>query len=133
MNALFTLGKQALLADQIDLSVDTIKVALVKSSYTPNTSTHQYYSDLTPASNVAGTPQTLGSKTFTSGAFASAGVTFSAVASATINYLVIYKDTGTTTTSPLLAVYDTASGGNLPLTTNGGDVSISSTTWFTLS
>ena len=33
--------------------------------------------------------------------------------------IVIYKDTGTEATSPLLAMIDTATG--LPITPNGGD------------
>jgi hypothetical protein len=50
-------------------------------------------------------------------------VTFTAVAGgATINYLVIYQDTGTPGTSRLIACIDTATG--IPLSTNGGDITI---------
>lgn len=126
-NALYGLGRQAFLEGSIAFLTDTIKVALVKSSYTANLSTHQYYSDLTPASNVVGTPQTLASKTSTLGVANAATVTFSAVASgSTIAYLAIYKDTGTASTSPLIALIDTSTG--LPLSTNGGDITI---TWDT--
>jgi hypothetical protein len=37
---------------------------------------------------------------------------------------VIYKDTGTAATSPLIAYIDTATG--LPVTPNGGDITV---TW----
>ena len=43
---------------------------------------------------------------------------------ATINAIVIYKDTGTEATSPLIAYIDTATG--LPITPNGGDIIV---TW----
>ncbi len=122
-NALYDLGRQAFLEGSIAYLTDTIKVALVKNTYTPNTSTHQFYSDLTPASNVVGTSQTLASKTSTSGVANAANITFTAVTSgSTVSYLAIYKDTGVTTTSPLIALIDTATG--LPVSTNGGDITI---------
>lgn len=124
-NALYDKGRQAFLEGSIAYLTDTIKVALVTSGYTPNLSTNQYYSDLTPGSNVVGTPQTLASKTSTAGVANAANVTFSSVsAGSTVTYLAIYKDTGTTTTSPLIALIDTATG--LPVATNGGDITV---TW----
>lgn len=126
-NSLYALGRQAFLEGGIAYLTDTIKVALVKSAYTPNLATHQYYSDLTPGSNVVGTPQTLASKTSTDGVANAATVTFSSVASGnTIAYIAIYKDTGTASTSPLIALIDTTTG--LPLSTNGGDITV---TWDT--
>jgi hypothetical protein len=55
-NALYDKGRQAFLEGSIAYLTDTIKVALVTNGYTPNLSTHQFYSDLTPGSNVVGTP-----------------------------------------------------------------------------
>jgi hypothetical protein len=121
-NALYDLGRKAFLDADIDILVDTIKVALVKSTYTPTLASNQYYD---PAINthVHGTPQTIGNKTTTAGVFDGDDVTFTAVAGgATINYLVIYQDTGTPGTSRLIACIDTATG--IPLSTNGGDITI---------
>jgi hypothetical protein len=102
-NALYDLGRQAFLEGSIAYLTDTIKVALVKSSYTPSTSTHQFYSDLTPGTHVIGTPQTLASKTSTNGVADAADITFTAVtAGSTISYLAIYKDTGVAGTSSVL-------------------------------
>ncbi len=124
-NALYDLGRQAFLEGSIAYLTDTIKVALVKSAYTPSLSTHQFYSDLTPGSNVVGTPQTLGSKTSTNGVADAADISYTAVAGgSTVTYLAIYKDTGSAGTSPLIGLVDTATG--LPVSTNGGDVSV---TW----
>jgi hypothetical protein len=122
-NALYDKGRQAFLDGSINWSAFTIKVALVKSSYTPNLATHQFYSDLTPASNVIGTDQTLASKTSTTGVADAADITFPAVTGgSTVTYLAIYYYTGTNSTSPLLALIDTATG--LPLVTNGGDITV---------
>lgn len=123
----YGLARQSLLSQSpsIDLDTDTIKIALVGSGYTRNTATngHQYYSDL--GTNVFGTPQTLTSKTVTGGIFDAADVTFSAVTnSGSVTQLVIYKDTGTSASSPLICIIDTATTG-LPITPNGGDITVS--------
>lgn len=122
-NSLYSKARQAFLDATIDLPTDTIKAALVTNGYTPNLSTHDFYDDV--SANVVGTPQTLGTKTITDGVFDAADVTFTAVASgSTVNYILIYKDTGTPSTSPLIALIDTATG--LPVLTNGGNITI---TW----
>lgn len=119
-NALYDLGRQAFLDADIDWSADTIKVALVDTGTYTFSQSHQYYSSVSSA--VVGTPQTLVSKTSTSGVADAADVTFSAVSGATVEALVIYKDTGNAATSPLIAYIDTATG--LPVTPNGGDITI---------
>ena len=70
-----------------------------------------------------GTPQTLGSKTYTNGTFDAADSTFSAVSGASVEALVIYIDTGSAATSPLVAYIDTGVTG-LPVTPNGGDIAV---------
>lgn len=121
-NALYANGKSALATAGVNWTSDTIKAALVTSSYTPNLSSDQYYSTL--SANVVGTPQTLSSKSATGGVCNCADITFSSVSSgSTVAYIAIYKDTGTGSTSPLIALFDTGSG--LPYTTNGGNITIS--------
>lgn len=123
-NTLFDFARQRFLEAQINWMTDTIKVILVSTSaYTPQTAVHQYLSDISGSARIAG-PVTLTAKATTGGAADAADATFTSVSGATINAIVIYKDTGTEATSPLLAYIDTATG--LPLTPNGGDVII---TW----
>lgn len=106
----------------VDVNTDTIKAALVSSSYTPNLATHEFWSSA--SANVVGTPQTLSSVTVTDGAFGAASpLTYTAVTGSQVNYVVFYKDTGTTTTSPIIAIFDTATG--LPVTPNGGNITVS--------
>ena len=119
-NALYTLGKQALIG-QVSLDVDTIKVGMLSSAYTPNLGAHQFYSDV--SANAVGTPQTCAGKSITNGVFNFTTATFAAVAGgSTVRYFVIYKDTGVPGTSPLIALIDTTTGATLPITTNGGDI-----------
>lgn len=122
-NALYDKGRQAFLEGGIAYLTDTIKIALVKNTYTPNIATHQFYSDITPGSNVIGTPQMFASKTSTNGVADAADVTFTAVTTgSTVSYLVIYRDTGVAGTSPLIALIDSATG--LPVSTNGSDINV---------
>lgn len=106
----------------IDLIDDTIKVALLDTDVTGFNAAHEFYSDLSSA--VVGTPVTLASKTFTSGVFDAADSTFTAVTGNVCEALILYKDTGTASTSPLIGFIDT--GTNLPVTPVGSDIDV---TW----
>lgn len=122
-NTLYDKGREAFANAQIDWTDDTIKAALVKSTYTPNLATDEFYS--TVSANVIGTPQTLGTKSTTAGVCGGdpSGTTFSAVAGAgTIVYVLIYKDTGVAATSPLIALIDTVGGSPISITPNGSDI-----------
>ena len=120
-NALYAKGKEKLLTAAINLSSDTIKAALVSTSYAQNLATDEFYSTISAV--VLNTPATLGTKTVTAGVFDAADVTFTAVtAGSTVEAIVIYKDTGSAATSPLIAYIDTVTG--FPLATNGGDITI---------
>ena len=66
------------------------------------------------------TPITLGSKTSTLGVLDAADITFSAVSGSAIGAIILYKDTGSAASSPLILYLDTATG--LPITPNGGDI-----------
>lgn len=121
-NALYPKWKEQLLqfTANNNLSAGTVKAALVTAGYTYS-SAHQFYSSA--SASAVGTPQTLGTKTFTNGVFDAADVTYTAVTGSQATGIVIYVDTGTTTTSPLVAYIDTGVT-NLPVTPNGGDINI---------
>jgi len=123
-NTLYDKGRQRFLEANINWLTDTMKVVLVDTSaYTANFSTHEFYSDISGSAVIAG-PVTLTSKTTTGGAADAADVTFTSVSGASIEAIIIFKDTGTAGTSPLIAYIDTATG--LPITPNGGDIIV---TW----
>ncbi len=123
-NTLYDYARQRFLEGQLNWLTDTIKVYLVDTgAYTPQTAIHQYLADITLSARIAG-PVTLTSKSTTGGAADAADCTFTSVSGATIEALVIYKDTGSEATSPVIAYIDTATG--LPITPNGGDIIV---TW----
>ena len=109
-NTLYDYCRQRFLEAQINWMTDTVKVILVSTSaYTPQTAVHQYLADIPVSARIAG-PVTLMAKATTGGAADAADCTFTSVSGATINAIVIYKDTGTEATSPLIAYIDTATG-----------------------
>ncbi|AUX87050.1 hypothetical protein C3F34_14075 [Acinetobacter sp. ACNIH2] len=123
-NTLYDFARQRFLEAQLNWMTDTIKVILVDTgAYTPQTSVHQYLSDIPTSARIAG-PVTLTAKATTGGAADAADCTFPTVSGASIEAIVIYADTGTESTSPLIAYIDTATG--LPITPNGGDIIV---TW----
>ena len=120
-NALYTKGKQALLTGGVNWTSDTIKCVLVDSAdYTVNLSTHDNLDDVPSIARTA--TGTLSGKSATDGIADAADLTLTAVTGDPSEALVIYKDTGTESTSTLIAYIDTATG--LPVTPNGGDITI---------
>ena len=102
-------------AAPIDFDTDTLKVALASSSYTPSASTHNFFDDVT--NEVTGTNYTSGGATLASPTVAlnSGTVTFDAAdvtwtqsgtGFSNARYAIIYKSTGTSSTSPLIAYVD---------------------------
>lgn len=118
-NTFYTLGAEKILSGAIDLITDTIKVILVKNTYPQNLTTDEFLDDVDPYR--LNTDQTLGSKSVALGVFDAGDATWTAVtAGDTSEGVVIYKDTGSAATSPLIAYIDTITG--FPLATNGGDI-----------
>ena len=119
-NLLYGKGREKFLSGAIDWSTDDIKVSLVNATtYTVAIDTHEFYTDL---SGIVQDSGNLTSKTVTLGVADAADVTFSTVTGSSAEALVIWKDTGTASTSPLIAYIDTAT--NLPITPNGGDITV---------
>ena len=99
---------------EIDWDTDTIKVSLHSNSYSPDQDNDEYYDDV--GNEVSGTGYTAGGATLASKAntytnstnvtkLDAADVVWSSV-TVTCRYAVIYKDTGTPSTSPLIGYID---------------------------
>lgn len=128
-DALYNKGKFELMSGNIDFDADTLKVALVTSTYTPNIDTDHFYSDLT--NEVAnGNGYTTGGATLTSVTVTeddtndrayldAADLTWSS-STITARGAVLYKDTTVTTTSPLIAYFDFG----VDKSSNAGDFTI---------
>ena len=118
-NVFYAKGKEKILSADIDWVTDTIKVMLVKNTYPQNLSTDEFLDDV--EAYRLNTDQTLSGKSITNGVFDAADPTWTAVtAGDTSEGVVIYKDTGSAATSPLLIYIDSITG--FPLATNGGDI-----------
>ena len=128
-NAVYPKYKENIIQATADHDLDGsgttgVYVALVDTGTYTYSSAHQYYSSLT---GVVGTDQEIGAtKTYTNGVFDGADVTFTAVTGNSVEALVLYrKNAGANTTWPLVAYLDTSITG-LPVSPNGGDISV---TW----
>ncbi len=123
-NTLYDKARQRFLEGQFNWNTDTIKAMLIDTgAYTANFTSHEFLADVSVASRI--TPGiTLTGKSTTGGAADASDVTFTSVAGPSIEAILLYKDTGTEATSPLLAFIDTGTG--LPITPNGGDIIV---TW----
>jgi len=115
---------------EVDFDTDTIKVALLTSSYTPDQDAHDYYNDVSTY-EVSGTGytaggNTLGSKTATYDSATNvivldaADTTWSS-STITARYAVVYDSTGTASTSTLIGYVDfgsdqSSTNGNFTIT-----------------
>ena len=119
-NYLYDRGRQGFLAGEIDWDADTIKLVLIdEADDTPSASGDNALSDRASLSRVA-TSGAFASKTTTAGVADAADVTLSTVTGDQSESIDIYKDTGTESTSYLIANINSATG--LPVTPNGGDI-----------
>lgn len=106
--------KKKIMDGSIDLDTDTIKVALVTSTYTPDQDVHDFFDDIT--NEVTGTGYTAGGASLTTkavtadntdneGVFDADDVVWT-TSTITARGAVIYKSTGTASTSPLICYLD---------------------------
>lgn len=115
---------------EVDWDTDTIKVALLSNSYTPDQDTHDYFNDVS-AYEVTGTGYTTGGATLASKTITydsgsnvitldAADTTWSS-STITARYAVVYGSTGTASSSPLIGYVDfgsdqSSSNGNFTIT-----------------
>ena len=122
-NALYNKAREGFAKAQINWEADTIKAVLVDSGAYTFSAAHQFISDVPPGARISSI-QTLSGKTATDGACDANDLTFPSVSGASIEVIIIFKDTGTEATSPVLAYIDSGTG--LPITPNSGDIIV---TW----
>ena len=103
------------LGTMVDLDGDTIKLALLTSSYTPDFDAHDFFDDVSANEVGASGTYSAGGATLSvtlsqdntdnEGVFDATDVSFTS-ATITARYAIIYKSTGTPSTSPLVALLD---------------------------
>lgn len=128
-NAVYLKFKEAVLSASAnsDLVQNTATdgpfVALVDTGTYTFSSAHDFYNDL---SGIVGTDQRITAPTATNGTFDGGDVTFTAVSGASVEALVIYRKNSGANTTWRLALYLDNSQTGLPVTPNGGDITV---TW----
>jgi hypothetical protein len=137
-NALFYAYRNNMLGDNtftnVQLDADTIKAMwLDHTDDTPVIATDQDLADLSTAARVPASSScpSLASKTIgtvSAGTFDAANTTFTSLTGDVVESLVLFKSSTSAATSILLVYFDTFSAGQVPLTPNGGDVTV---TWST--
>jgi hypothetical protein len=115
---------------EVDFDSDTIKVALLTSSYTPDQDAHDYFNDVS-SNEVSGTGYTAGGNTLASKTVTydsannviilDAADTTWASSTITARYAVVYDSTGTASTSALIGYVDfgsdqSSTNGNFTIT-----------------
>lgn len=130
-NALFDAFRNGILgshATRVDLDADTISMMGVDhADDTPVVATDDFMDDIASAARVpafASVPN-LASKTIGTiavGVFDAADLVFSSLSGDQFESMVMFKNSGTDTTSNVIAYWDTAGG--LPFTPNGGDLTV---------
>jgi hypothetical protein len=126
-NALYPKWKEARLQSTANAALDGsgttgVYAALVDTGTYTYSSSHEFYSSISSA--VVGTPVEISTKSYTNGLFDGGDVTLSAVSGSSAEAIVLYvKNAGANTTWRLVAYIDTGATG-LPVTPNGGDISV---------
>lgn len=119
-NSLYPKAKEAFLNADIDLAADTIAIALIDTGTYTYSAEHEFRDDVPDGAIIA--TATLANKTTTGGVFDADDATFTSVTGANCEALIIFQNTGTQSTSRLIAYIDSATG--LPILPNGGDITV---------
>jgi len=121
-NAIYPAFKEALLSSRTNANLisNSIQVALVDGATDGYVSTDDFQNDLAAQTAISAT---LTTPTVTNGTFDADSATFTAVSGSQSNALVLFVQTGDPATSRLIAYIDTSVTG-LPVTPNGGDITV---------
>jgi hypothetical protein len=127
--ALYDHGRNEFLNGNIDWVNDDIGVALVDTgTYTVDLANDQDMADVSGIVAQSPTPpaanDTIANKTATAGVADGDDYVLSSVSGATIEAMILYKNTGVAANDTLIAYLDQNDVTGLPLTPNGGDVTI---------
>lgn len=102
----------------------TLKLALVDTGVYTYNDAHQYYSSA--SAGVVGTPTAISSLTYTNGVLDGADVTVSAVTGNSVEAYIVFLDTGTAGTSPLVCFVDNRVQVEVAVDASSGATSVTS-------
>ncbi len=121
-NVIYGKGREKYATAGVNWLTDAIHVDLIDlADYTVSINADEFHSTILSAARVASFGPLTG-KTATLGTLDAADITFPTVTGDQSEALIIWKNTGTDATSPLLFFLDTATG--LPVLPNGGVINV---------
>jgi len=125
-NFVYDKGREAFLSAAINMTSDTIRALLVNASaghYVASQTTHQYLSDVSSGDRLAAS-NALSSITITAGVVNAASALFTSATPSIYGAtaIILYKDTGSASTSPLICYIDSYVG--LPIVIDGSDITL---------
>jgi len=112
---LYPKGAENILEGNAQFGTHNFKVLFYSGSFN---AAHEFHSDLTGGSIIA-TSGNLASVVATNGVVNANDITITAVTGSAFTHVILFRDTGTSATSPLIAIFDVAS-----FTPTGGDVNV---------
>lgn len=121
-NQLYPKAKEDFLAGNLNMSSNTITIALIDTDVYTFSTSHEDRADIPNSSILA--EANLANQTITSGVFDADDATFSSVSGVNCEALIVYHTDvqGGNSASRLIAYIDTATG--LPILPNGGDITV---------
>lgn len=130
-NQLYPKAKEAFIGGDLALDTDNIVAVLVDTAVYSFDPSHEFLSEIPSGDRIA-TSVNLGGKTITDGTFDSNDIVFPSVSGDPSEALVLVQDSGSDTTSRLIAFIDQATG--LPVTPDGTNinVTVNASGWFSL-
>lgn len=122
MAILYNRAKKKILDATINFGSDTIKMALILTAYTPNIDTDEFFSGINSNEASNGTGYTTGGVALANkattvdtvddeGVFDADDVVITLTGTFVFRFMVIYKDTGSAATSPLIMYHDFGGSG----------------------
>lgn len=120
MSQLYPTGKKKILDADIDLLVDDIRIALIDTADETYNAADEFHANLTGAGIVASSTADLTGKSTTGGVFNAGDETLVAVTGDQVEAVVLYKWTGSSATSPLIAWFDLSTA----FSPNGSDITV---------
>ncbi len=124
-NSLYGHGRRRFLEGDLDWLVHDFRVVLVDlAEYTVDLEGHEFLADIPSQARIAVSDLLTGkTSTVPVGGVADAqDVTFTGVPNVSIEAVVLYRDTGDPSTSPLVAYWDSSNA--FPVQVNNGDITL---------
>lgn len=116
-NSLYDKARQRALTTGMNLSAGDIKLLLIDTAEYTFDAAHEFRSSI-PGAAIVATSTVLTTKSVTDGVFDADDVTFTSLTGASIEAVILIRDTGNAATDELILYIDE---GNFPVTPNGGD------------